>query len=102
MKNMWDTSLDKKFVVVAYDIVETKSRTKLMKLLKGNGEHVQKSVFECLLDREQIDTLVKKIELIIDPEKDTVRLYIFEKRQVEDIEIVGIGEVYEPQQLTLL
>lgn len=72
---MKDTGADKKFVVVAYDIIKTKQRTKLMKLLKGNGDHTQKSVFECLLDEGQIQVLLQKIDEIIDPEKDTVRIY---------------------------
>lgn len=37
---MRDTSTAKKFIVVAYDVVKNKPRTKLMKLLKGHGEHV--------------------------------------------------------------
>lgn len=99
---MWDTDITKKFVVVAYDIVDNKMRTKLMKLLKGNGEHIQKSVFECILDEAQIEVLVKHIEWLIDPEKDTVRLYVFHRREVADITVVGTGEVYEQPQLTLL
>lgn len=99
---MKGTEVTKKFVVVAYDIVSTKQRTKLMKLLKGNGEHTQKSVFECLLDDDQIRVLIQKIEELIDPEKDTVRLYTLTSREVAQITVVGIGEVYEEKQLVLI
>ena len=39
----------KKFVVIAYDIVDDKHRTKISKLLEGYGERVNYSVFECML-----------------------------------------------------
>ena len=99
---MKDTGADRKFVVVAYDIIKTKQRTKLMKLLKGNGDHTQKSVFECLLDDDQIQVLKQKIEALIDPEKDTVRLYTLTSREAAEITVIGTGEVYEEKQLVLL
>ena len=99
---MKDICCAKKFVVVAYDIIKTKRRTRVMKLLKGNGNHTQKSVFECLLDDRQIEMLTLKIAEIIEPEEDTVRLYIIPKREEIDITILGTGEVYEEPQLVIL
>ena len=40
------------YVMVSYDIVEDRARTKVMKFLKDYGNRVQLSVFECDLHRE--------------------------------------------------
>ena len=101
-QNMKDTSIDKKFIVVSYDIVEDKARTKVMKLLKGNGNHTQKSVFECRLNDKQIEVLINRINGLIDHEKDSVRLYALTERDVQEIKVIGQGEVYEEKQLVLL
>jgi len=99
---MQATSTVKKFVVVAYDIVQNKPRNRLLKLLKGHGAHVQKSVFECLLTDEQIGILKHHIQMIIDAEVDTVRLYILHSQEVARICVLGQGEVYEEKQLVLV
>jgi CRISPR-associated protein Cas2 len=99
---MRDMFTDRKFFVISYDIVKDKARNKVMKLLKGNGNHTQKSVFECLLSDKQIDVLMDKIKSLIDCEKDSVRIYFIAERDVNDIKIIGQGEVYEEKQLILL
>ncbi len=97
---MKDTSTDKKFIVAAYDVVKNKPRVKLMKLLKGYGEHVQKSVFECMLTDEQIERLKQHIKRLIDLDEDSVRLYVVPG--VQRIALIGRGEVYREKQLTLI
>jgi CRISPR-associated protein Cas2 len=52
----------KSFVVVAYDISDDKRRTRLHKKLKAYGLAVQYSVFECLLNRDQIKQMKKMIQ----------------------------------------
>jgi CRISPR-associated protein Cas2 len=50
------------FVVVAYDVSDDKRRTRLHKKLKAYGLAVQYSVFECLLNRDQIKQMKKMIQ----------------------------------------
>ncbi|MEW6140284.1 MAG: CRISPR-associated endonuclease Cas2, partial [Thermodesulfobacteriota bacterium] len=38
------------FVVVCYDVVDDRTRTRLAKLMQNYGNRVQKSVFECTVD----------------------------------------------------
>jgi CRISPR-associated protein Cas2 len=52
----------KTFVVVAYDISDDKRRTRLHKKLKAYGLAVQYSVFECLLNRDQIKQMQKMVQ----------------------------------------
>lgn len=96
------TYSDKEYVIIAYDIVKNRARTRVMKILKGYGLHAQKSVFECYLNREQLEQLKLKIVREIDEEKDSVRFYRLPKKEIARIEILGCGQVYEEPQLVLL
>lgn len=81
------------FTVVSYDIVEDKRRTKVLKLLKGYGTHVQYSVFECDLDDGQLLRLQAELLDLVDPLLDSVRIYQLDAKAVRRIQILGIGRV---------
>jgi len=81
------------FIVVSYDVVSDKQRTKLLKLLKGYGTHVQYSVFECDLDALQIARLKRELAELIDPHTDSVRLYPLDVAAVRRVQVLGIGRV---------
>jgi CRISPR-associated protein Cas2 len=61
--------------VIAYDTPSNSRRRKLAKLLEGYGLRVQWSVFECHLRREQLQQLRQRLERLIVPEDDSVRLW---------------------------
>ena len=63
------------FVLVSYDIVETKQRTKLAKKLCNYGERVQYSVFECIVTREQYKQMKKDALQFVDLKKESLRFY---------------------------
>src|ERR1043166_7381999 len=48
--------------VVVYDITDNKERGRISKLLKGYGFRIQKSVFECRLNKRLKTELVNAIE----------------------------------------
>ncbi|OQX07114.1 MAG: CRISPR-associated endonuclease Cas2 [Desulfobulbaceae bacterium A2] len=48
--------------LVAYDIEDDRERLRTGKLLEGFGRRVQKSVFECLLDRRRRRDLALALE----------------------------------------
>lgn len=81
------------FTVVSYDIVDDKQRTKVFKLLKGYGAHVQFSVFECELDDGQLARLKLELLDLVDPHLDSVRLYQLDAKAVRRIQVLGIGRV---------
>ncbi len=64
-----------------------------MKLLKGYGTHVQRSVFECDLDPAEFAALRRKLQSLIDQATDSVRCYRLDATAVERITIEGIGHV---------
>lgn len=62
------------FIVVTYDIIDDKRRSKIAKRLKDYGIRVQKSVFECLLEEEKIKCMIEKATPLL-KEEDSFRIY---------------------------
>ena len=61
-------------IIVIYDIISNKRRTRLSKILSGFGYRIQKSSFECVLTKEKCDLLVSMIDdFAIDV--DFIRIY---------------------------
>ena len=82
----WDTEIErnkKVYVLVIYDIVNDKRRTRMVKCLNGYGFRVQKSAFEAKIDAGVYRRLLDKIPTLINKEEDSVRVY----------KIIGSGEV---------
>lgn len=62
-------------IVVIYDIVDNKKRTRLAKKLLGFGERVQLSAFECHLTLRQFEEMLEQILPLIDEDTDLLRVY---------------------------
>lgn len=77
---------NKKLVLIIYDIIDNKTRNKMVKLLESYGNRVQKSAFEALLTSVQYNEVIRKICNIIN-EEDNVRMY----RLNSSNEVVLIG-----------
>lgn len=61
--------------IVAYDIPNDKRRTKIHKTLCGFGDWTQYSLFECFLDARELVKLRARLEAILNPQEDSVRIY---------------------------
>lgn len=85
----------KQFVVVSYDVPDDKRRTKIMKTLKGFGDHVQYSVFDCLLEPKDLAELHKRLAKLVKLQEDSIRFYYINQSDVGRIEVMGIGGVVE-------
>ena len=67
-------------VLITYDVQTTDSagRKRLREVAKecqNYGQRVQNSVFECNLDAAQFAIIKRKLEKIVNPEKDSLRIY---------------------------
>ena len=67
-------------ILVTYDVsTETKEGqrrlSKVAKKCEANGQRVQNSVFECILDYSQYLTLVADLKKIIKEDEDSLRFY---------------------------
>jgi len=81
----------KKFIVlIIYDIVQNKSRLRMVKCLERYGVRVQKSAFEALLNQKQYEKLLKESSRIIDKSVDSLRIYVLD--DIINIYTWGIGE----------
>lgn len=81
------------FFVVAYDMPDTKRRTRLLKTLKGFGVHTQFSLFECELDDKELENMLGRIYKIISPKEDTIKVYRLCKDCLHNVRVIGLGRV---------
>lgn len=89
-------------IVVSYDVTDDRRRTKLAHALKDFGARVQYSVFECLLEADQAERLHLRIERLISPEEDSVRIYRFCADCGSRTEILGLGKLSEDPDVYVL
>ncbi len=76
--------------LISYDIPDDKRRGKIANCLLDYGKRVQYSVFECNLEKEQVEQLKKEIGGFISAAEDSVRIYSFCQNCYEKIEVCGI------------
>jgi len=67
--------MTKQFILVVYDISADKRRTRLHNLLLDYGSPVQYSVFECVLEAEEVKKMKLRIKKITKPKLDNLRYY---------------------------
>jgi CRISPR-associated protein Cas2 len=80
------------FYVVAFDISDDRIRYRVVKVLKGYGYRVQKSVFECPdLSDDRLLRLRKRLEALIDVTTDSVRYYAQCGSCLKKVAISGLG-----------
>lgn len=65
----------KKFIVIAYDISNTKRRNRVVKILRQYGVRVNLSVFECMLTDRQFENLKSTIADIANTAHDRIIYY---------------------------
>ena len=85
-------------IIVSYDIVSDRTRTKLAHKLKDYGPRVQKSVFEADVSTEELkklNALLKGTEL---GEEDSIRLYRICSDCYKKVKVWGNGEVTKDKE----
>ncbi len=71
-------------VLIIYDITNNKRRRELKKILEGYGRRVQRSSFECYINEKMLNQLIRKSQLYIDKEEDSLRVY----------KLAGVSEIF--------
>ena len=82
--------------LVSYDInTETKEGERRLrrvaKVCEGYGQRVQKSVFECLLNRALLESLIADLHQVIEPAEDSVRIYRLREPRDAYLWVLGRG-----------
>ena len=87
----------KRLYAIAYDIPDDTRRVKLANLLKGYGERVQLSVFECYLDERLLRDLRARAGRLLDLSQDALRIYPVDG----EVLVMGAGRVVEQEAFAL-
>lgn len=61
--------------IISYDIVNNRRRGKIAKVLEGNGERVQDSVFEVEMSEQELTFLLRRLCMLINVNEDSLRVY---------------------------
>ena len=88
--------------IVSYDVPDDKRRLKLAKILLDYGPRVQYSVFEVQLDAGARDELRQRIQAVVAPDEDSVRIYQLCAACEIRIEIIGQGTVPQDAEFIII
>lgn len=94
-------------VLITYDVsvVDSGGQKRLRHVAKAcedYGQRVQNSVFECLVDPAQLVMLKNKLLNIIEPEKDSLRIYYLGKNWKRRVEHYGVKPIYTQEEPLIL
>ena len=84
------------FIVVSYDIVDDRRRTRLHRVLKNFGSWVQYSVFECALEPKDFARLQTTVQHVLKRD-DHVRYYRLCEHCEQEVMVIG-GTVTQPSR----
>ena len=90
------------FYAISYDISDDRRRLRVAKVLKDFGARVQLSVFELILESDQLERLKQRLNKELDPEEDQLRIYPLCGTCSEHIEILGQGVVTQDPDIIVI
>jgi len=76
--------------IISYDITNPRRLSRVYKLMKQSGIHIQYSVFYCRLTWQNLVELKGKLSSIINPKKDDVRIYPLPSEL--KVAVMGLGD----------
>jgi CRISPR-associated protein Cas2 len=79
-------------IVVCFDVCNDRRLRKVAKTLGDFGTRVQRSVFECHLNDDQLVNLQQRLAALISEEEDHVRYYPICPKDMRAIAVDGPGE----------
>lgn len=89
-------------ILVSYDIIDDKRRTKLAKKLCDFGKRVQYSVFECNLKKHELEEMTKMALAIIEQDKDSLRIYKLCQACESEIMSYGVKKGWEEDDVIIV
>ncbi len=81
-------------VVVVYDIRCSKRWRLVHRLMRGQGQWLQLSVFQCLLDGPRKARMADRLRQVIDPLEDHVLIFDLGPAQTASPQVVSLGLPY--------
>ena len=98
---------DRMLILITYDVntEDSDGKKRLRKVAKeclNYGQRVQNSVFECNLDTSQLVKVKHNLEKIVDPVKDSLRIYNLGNQYKTKVYHFGAKETYDPEGVLLI
>ena len=90
------------FYSICYDISDDRRRLQIVKVLKDFGERVQFSVFEANMEPDQLERLKKRVDKILDPRDDSLRIYPLCQACASRITVRGQGKVTQDPDVIVI
>lgn len=87
---------DEHLYIVAYDIADQKRWRQVFRTMKGYGEWLQLSVFQCRMTKRRQAELVAAIADVINHRDDHVLMLDFGPADQASPRIVSLGKEFEP------
>jgi CRISPR-associated protein Cas2 len=90
-------------ILVTYDVATDTAAGRrrlrqVARLCEGHGQRVQKSVFECVLNPEQLEILTHRLARTIDLETDSLRVYRLREPRAQFVRIIGQKPAFDPRE----
>lgn len=82
--------------IISYDISEPKRWRRVFKCMKGYGERLQLSVFQCRLSRMRMIRLEAELAEIINQREDHVLILDLGPAENVDPRVRSLGKLFEP------
>ncbi|HID70361.1 MAG TPA: CRISPR-associated endonuclease Cas2 [Desulfobacterales bacterium] len=79
--------------LICFDIHDARRLRNVARQMENFGVRVQRSVFECHLNRKELLELQKRLAIVINEEEDKVRYYSLCEKDKNAILIDGVGRV---------
>ncbi len=88
--------MEEHLYVVAYDISDPRRWRRVFRLLKGYGEWLQLSVFQCRMSRLRHAELIAMLDNIIHHEDDHILIMDLGPSDTVAPRVISLGKVFEP------
>jgi CRISPR-associated protein Cas2 len=90
--------MDEHLYLVTYDICDDKRWRRIFRLMKGFGDWLQLSVFQCRLSRRRHAELVALLDGILKHNEDAILVIDLGPADKVKPRVVSLGERFEPVQ----
>ncbi len=80
--------------LVTYDIACPKRWRKVFKIMKGYGEWLQLSVFQCRLDKIQYLLMTDRLEELMDRSEDHILIVDIGSSDRVDMKVTSLGKAF--------
>lgn len=82
-----------RFYVICFDVRDERRLRRISDTLENFGVRVQRSVFECRLESQELEDLRQRLGDLMDAADDHVRYYSLCGKDCDKIVIDGTGEI---------